>query len=152
MSHREEATVESVTPPTREDHGALVCTVLFKLGDGGSFQEWQSVVLSDDTAQLYVDELCRVFGVERLDSIVGKRCAVLRSFSEYNELIEGVEVKGRRFTTTMWRRRWHPDLPGNLEQRRLDLQRNIASLQRSIAVCERRLELIDADFVDWSKP
>jgi hypothetical protein len=152
VSHREEATVESVTPPTREDHGALVCTVLFKLGAGGSFQGWQSVILSDDTAQLYVDELCRVFGVESLADIAGKRCAVLRSFSDYNEMIEGVEVEGRRFTTTMWRRRWHPDLPGNLEQRRQDLRRNIASLRQSIALCERRLGLIDDDFVDWSKP
>lgn len=182
--HRTRARVERVTFHI-EDHGFWTCWLHLalldaKLGEWGS-QGFGGLALSEGVQMLpqdqtppttlalaYVADVCAALGIPsrgiidhksalaHLEQAVGREVFALRSFGEWNEEIEGIEVvkTGMRFTHSRFRL---AHLPGATPTNKLEeyIQRRastIASLERRIGDERRAIATAHERFVDWEKP
>jgi len=146
--HRVRGKIRSVRGPHREDHGILTTSVYI---DCGYVQGFGGLALDEGLADDYVHDLCATFGVRGMDELVGKECYALYSFGEYNELIEGLESAdtGKRFLHNAWRKKLAPDTRSILDQKRENLENDIAWAERRAAESRQRLQELSASFVDW---
>lgn len=154
--HREPATVSSVMYGT-EDHGILTFMLYMTLEGGSCGQGFGNIVLRDEpgdrSGPLLKAELCELYGVENFDDIRGRQCFVLRCFEDDN--IEGVEVDGKRWTITSFRKRHysdHKDGPSVLETKIRRLRERIDYHARGIQDCNRQLEHVEDGYRDWELP
>lgn len=149
MSTREPAIVESVT--YGEGHYGL-SSDLYMIGpDGGWGQSFGGLCLNDEFGAVWKADLCALFGVDNFEAIKGRRCFVLRSWPTYGSTIEGVEVGGKRFTITGFRRKVVPErAPTPLEQKTEILRADIDRAARNIQDLNRRLASVVDGYVDWT--
>lgn len=151
---RERATVESVFIGVEPDHGCTTFSLMMKFDACG--QGFGHVVLDDETLPVVRRELCALFGVATFEEIKGRECFVLRCFDSWNEPIEGVEVDGKRWTLTSFRRRCYPNHAESagsvLDHRIRDLRLDIDRLAKNIQTKNAKLASITSQFVDWEKP
>lgn len=116
----------------------------------GSVQGFGGYVLNEHLPA-WEAEICKLFGVDKFDDIVGKNCWALRCFPGFGESIEGLEGQdGQRFTaTSFFRRHLGRPVESVLEKRRADHIRTIAQLTRRVNDETDRLAKLDAKYVDW---
>jgi hypothetical protein len=147
-AHRQHGTIESVR--YGDDDGRCDTCWIF-VNFGGSVQGFGGYVLNEHLGA-WNAELCKLFDVAAVDELVGKNCWALRSFSGWNEPIEGLEtVDGRRFiATAFWRPRLGRPVQSVLAKRRESIESSIASLTRRINDETRTLARLEADYVEWS--
>lgn len=145
--HREHGTIEAVRTG-QDDHG--ISTWLYIRGQRGT-QGFGGYVL-DKHQEAWNGELCALFGVSKLDDLVGKHCFALRAFSGWNEPIEGIEAgDGRRFVATdFWRRHLGKPVVSVLEKRRASIEGEINHHTRRINDETRTLARLEADYVEWA--
>ena len=148
-AHREHGTIRSVR--TGDEDGRCISTWVFVDMSCGA-QGFGGYVLNEH-AEAWNADLCALFGVEKLDELVGKHCWALRAFSGWNEPIEGLEgTDGKRFVATdFWRARL-PAVQSVLEKRRESIEREVGFLTRRINEETRRLAGLEADYVEWATP
>lgn len=146
--HRQRATVSEVRSGTGE-HG--LPTTWVSLDFGHFTQSFGGYNLGGHRAA-WDRALCRLFAVGDLNDIVGRTCWALRSFSAWNEPIEGLESDdGKRFVATdFWREHLPVLVPSCLEKRRAAIQSTLAALNRRIADETRRLNELEADYIEWA--
>lgn len=97
--------------------------------------------------------LAVLFGVKTYDEIVGRHCFVLRCWPAYGADIEGLEVDGRRFTITDFRRKHWPEkardqLTNKTEAIRRDIDYHARRIREQVAALERASD----GYVEWSVP
>jgi hypothetical protein len=117
MSTREYGTITAAHVGRDMDHGIAVVSLQFTF-DGCGVQSLQCCLRSDDEAAELGREVCRLFGVEHVEQIIGRHAYALRAFPYYNELIVGVEVEGQRLVVDAWANRDNPGAPSLLRRRR----------------------------------
>lgn len=141
-----EVTYVNVGP---EDHG--IPTVQLGIQTTQFHQGFGGLALNATTLPLFVQKLCALFGVDDVQQIKGRKCVALWSFGEWNEPIEGLEVDGRRFTITGFRREAHPELDTDkLAAKKRKLQQAVEHHQRTLQEAWDRLARFSADgYVDW---
>lgn len=147
MTHKELARVTSVVSGLEPDH--RFHTFALQLDFGSSSQGFGHLVLSERLAQDFSQDVCTLFGVQYPQNIVNRQCLALRCFDSYNEAIEGIEVDGRRFTITRWRRKHEPDVPTVLQAREQKLQDTIDRHQRCIRDAFMELHQLRTHYTDW---
>ena len=117
---RQKGTIISVA---YDDDGLFTAWVVVSFK--GSQQAFGGMVLGDiDTVKAYIQDICKVFGVEEDRELIGKECYVLRCWDDYQANIEGLEsLSGDRFTATAWRKKMFPkgSLDSPLEAKRKSL-------------------------------
>lgn len=122
----------------------------------GSGQGFGGLYLDEKAIIGFQKSLTEVFGVEKFEDLVGKECYALRSFSNWNATITGLESfeTGRRMTVNDFRRAMGYKVELN------ELQESIKRTNESIAFHERRaaeerLEIVKLkrgqDYVEWDK-
>jgi len=111
------------------------------------------VVLSDELAPDFVQQLRKTFGVPSIESLVGKECYALRCWGFYNDSIEGLESvdTGKRFVLTAWRIKHFPDAKSPAINRRRYLLSEIAQHKRRWQELEVELDTLLDGYVDWSQ-
>ncbi len=134
-----------------EDHGILTCSIKLKFDEGGSSQSFGGVNLSaGGSGQDFLYSICRLFRVQDLESIIGKRCYALYCFGNYNELIEGIEVcGGERFTLTSFMKKYNPTIQNPLEREK-QLQFN--EIERSVTRilnASKKVEALVKTYSSW---
>ncbi|MBX3216911.1 MAG: hypothetical protein KF850_33070 [Labilithrix sp.] len=146
--HRQYGTIESVR--TGDEDGRWETTWLF-VKFGGSVQGFGGYFLKEHREK-WNAELCALFGVSKLDELVGKRCWALRCFSGWNEPIEGLEnAEGQRFVATdFFRRHLSKPVESVIAKRRESIESSIASLTRRINDETRILARLESDYVEWA--
>lgn len=133
------------------DHQVPVVTVTVDC-DGG-IQALQGVFSSEAERDDFAGDMCRTFGVERPEGLVGKSCGALRSWPSLTEAVEGLEApSGARFTKTRWRRKTEPDAPDPIQRRRASLRRELHQLRRQVAETAMELASVGATYADWEVP
>jgi hypothetical protein len=146
--HRAHGTIREVR--TGYEDGRFVTTWVFvDLDDGGTqgFGGWSLA----EHQEAWNAELCALFGVSKLDDLVGKHCWALRSFSGWNEQIEGLEgTDGKRLVATAFWRKRLPAVQSVLEKRRESIERDIAHHTRRIKEQTHTLARLENDYVEWS--
>lgn len=148
-SHREEGTIASVFSGRAYHEIPTVC-VDIDLG-GGCHQGFGNLVLDEKGEKLFLRELCDLFHVQDPKQLVGKKCFALRSFSEWNTPIEGLEAPdGKHFTITSFRKRHYPNNSQSvIRSKKQSLRDDIARYKHQIKEAEQDLEALDDDYVDW---
>lgn len=149
-STREHATIRKARYGIEEDHGVLVFEVScdFK----GSVQAFQACV-DEQLGSAMVGEVCELFGVSKVEQLVGRQCFALRAWPYSNEAIEGFEVDGRRWTRSDCVRRHAPDhFKDPLKDREEQARERINSLTVQIQTQTNDLARLCSDFVDWTAP
>jgi hypothetical protein len=141
-----EVTYVNVGP---EDYG--IPTVQLGIQTTQFHQGFGGLALNETTLPLFVRGLCELFAVDDIEQIKGRKCVALWSFGEWNEPIEGLEVDGRRFTITGFRRRAHPELDTDkLAAKKRELRRAVEHHKRMLSEAKARLDRFSADgYVDW---
>ena len=145
---REPATVDYVRCG-EEDHGILTSTIGMK-GQGWG-QGFGGLALEPEHLEAWKADLCALFQVEDIDQIKGRNCFVLRSWASWGFDIEGLEVDGRRFTLTGFRRKLWPGKswsPLGAEEERI--RDRIASFASRIADGTKDLARVREGYVDWT--
>ena len=152
MSGHREAAVVSHVMYGREDHDILTFSLYMTSESGG--QGFGQIVLRDEegdrSGPALVRELCELFGVEAFDDIKGRHCFILRCF-EFED-IEGVEVDGKRWTLTSFRKRHYPKYKGAvsvLESKREHLHERLSHLAREIEDTNKRILNVAYGYRDW---
>lgn len=114
-----------------EEHGILSCSIMLEFVVGGASQSFGGVNLSAKGSGVdFYNSICRLFRVQDLDQIVGKRCYALYCFGNYNEHIEGIETEyGDRFTLTKFMRKYDPTIKDPLEKEK---QRQFDVIEHSV--------------------
>ena len=150
MSTREQATIRSATYGPDSDHDVLVLTIECRMGGGGT-QSLQACVDAKFGAAM-VREICALFGVPEVASLVGQTCFVLRNWPSLSEPIEGFEIAGGRRWTKYDCMRRHDPLRAlhPLSARALEREETVASLAQRIAMIRAEAQRDLATFVDWS--
>lgn len=126
-----------------EDHGILTCLVTVDF-DGAGAQGFGGLSLGEQ-GDRYVAEICRTFGVAKLDDLIGKRCVALYCFPNLQARIEGLEAEsGARFTHEEWRRKQYPEatLLDPLDEEIAGLNANIESLRQRLRRAQSALETV----------
>jgi hypothetical protein len=149
MHTRERATVRDIRYGKSDDYGVLMLNATFEFDC--AVQGLGGLCLDDRTGPAIVAELCAMFGVKTIDEIAGRRCFVLRCWPRLHEPIEGLEVDGRRWTLTDFRRRnWPEKTWDRLADRTDGIQREIERHASEIDRCVDRLRNVRDGYVDWS--
>jgi hypothetical protein len=131
----------------KEDHGILTCSI--DIDFGVSHQSFGNLGLGH-LGKDFVRGLCDVFGVAKLDKLVGKKCYALRCSTEWNTPIEGLETEsGRRFLLTEWRKKHFPETKSALEDERNRLKHNLESVQVRENRIREQLRTLDARHKTW---
>lgn len=150
MSTREQTAISKAWYGVEPDHGILVFELYCVFKDAG--QAFQACV-DEKLGSAMVREVCELFGVSKVEQLVGRQCFALRCFPYWSEQIEGFEVDGRRWTKTGCVRRHAPSHARNpLEAREEDTRAHIAALAENIQRQTDDLRKLRSDFVDWEAP
>jgi hypothetical protein len=137
-----------------EHYGAIIGEVSLRGPDGGWGQAFGQICLDPEHAPAWEREICALFGVDNLNACAQRNCFVLRSWPGFG-MIEGLEVDGKRFTLTGFRKRHYPGTEGArgpLAQRKIGLKR---SIRRAAAEIERwtlELDTAHENYIDWEEP
>lgn len=150
MSTREHASVSKLTYEI-EDHGILTSFLHMEI-KGGS-QGFGGLALDERTGEIWKAQLAELFSVRTFEEIEGRSCYVLRCWDTWNTPIEGLEVDGKRFTITKFRRYCWPELNilDPLEMREKELRSSIRHIAKRIERDMDDLEEVRRDYVDWNK-
>ena len=135
----------------KEDHDILTISISMEGVDSGWGQGFGGLCLGDDKlADDFEADIKAIFGVNKLEDLVGKQCYVLRCFDQWNENIEGLEsLDGKRFTLTKWRKKHFPETKSPLEDRIDSIHRSISSFTRRINQESDDLKTIRSKYVEW---
>lgn len=117
---------------------------------GGCHQGFGGLCLDEVTRADWIRSIADLFGVDDIEKVVGRNCFVLRSWPRWGSNIEGLEVDGRRFTITGFRKKHWPDKtksPLLDEQDRI--QRDIDWHGRRVQEQIRALQTLEDGYVDW---
>lgn len=145
---REPAVVDYVRD---DDERCLTNYVGLKGPSGGWGQAFGGLALDVEHLECWKQSLCDLFEVSSMDELVGRNCFVLRCWDGWGSDIEGLEVDGRRFTITDFRRiHWPTQTKTQLENARDRLRRDIDFHARRIREDVQRLETVANGYVDWS--
>lgn len=126
----------------REDHGIL--TMILRLEFSGLSQGFGCLALDEEkTGPSFRDEILRLFGVKTLKELEGKDCKALYASAEWNAPIEGLEVQGRRFTITGWRRKMFGEAESPWEQKIRSLKADIEHHERVLNDRRKELQLLE---------
>jgi hypothetical protein len=133
-----------------EDHGIHVIWITV---DGDGVQGFGGICFDDGESELekdFIKSVCGVFGVKKLDDLVGKECYALRCFEEMHTPIEALEApSGKRFVLTAWRKKHFPETKDPLTGKRESIEGNISFLQRRVAEEKTRLAHLDNKYHEW---
>lgn len=133
----------------KEDHGILTCSLPIDFVEGSS-QSFGNLCLDEQSGPAFVSSLCDLFGVKELTKIQGKQCYALRCWNKWSTDIEGLEVEGKRFLITEFRRRfWPEDTKTPLDNAKESALREIEWAKRRIQEAQTELEHLSDDYVDW---
>lgn len=149
-AYREHGTINSVKGPHTEDHGILTTWVFIDFTKGCS-QGFGGIMLDAKLAESYTKDLCAAFGVKTIEDLAGKKCYALKSFSGWNEPIEGIESAdtGCRFLHNRWRKKHFMDTTDVLSNRKKSVENEISFLNRRLDEEKLKLTKLSKDFVDW---
>ncbi len=153
--HREQCKIIKVVAENfREGAGAEPNTVSVWLETkGGSQMMFGGLVLNDkDMINSFLAQLMAVFGVSRVDDLIGKQAIALRSWGGFQEDIEGLEneTAGRRMTVRSYRRAMNFAAPSRLEQKTAEIKQRIEALKRDLKNAEERLKKVKENYVEWN--
>jgi hypothetical protein len=144
------AKVRVATCEVDEDRGWILGWVHVTGPTDGWGQGFGGLVLDEASAKDWTESICALFGVQTLAECTGRFCHVLRSWPTYGSDIEGLEVDGKRFTLTAFRRKhWPAKAKSVLENRKADLLRSIARAGEDVQRFVHRLETVEHGYVDW---
>lgn len=147
MSTREQTTIIQARYGVEPDHGILVLEICCDFGGAG--QAFQACV-AEKLGPAMVREVCDLFGITKVEQLVGRQCFALRSFPYWSEQIEGFEADGRRWTKTGCVRRHAPEHARNpLETREEEKRAHIVALAEDVQRLTNDLRKLRSDFVDW---
>lgn len=132
----------------KEDHGILTCSIYLDHEEGGC-QAFGNLSLDEKIGPAFVSSICSLFGVKSLEELKGMSCYALYSFPYFNEMIEGIEVNGKLFLLTEFRKRFWPDTNSVLEDRKESIKRDIAWATQRIADLEEKLLSIEGVYIEW---
>lgn len=151
--HRRPAKVESISLRD-EDHGIDTCWIMLSAaGSGGWGQGFGGLVLSDEKlnrVESYKGAICDLFGVNKIEAIVGRLCYALYAYD--GDKIEGLEVDSRRFIQRAWVRHNFPkwkNLGTALEERERSIRDDIIFHRRRIREQEEALTELRDGYIDW---
>jgi hypothetical protein len=145
--HRVQACISDVFVG-KEDHG--IWTVSITLDDMGYTQSFGNLCLDkENKVPAFVGAIENLFNVSDIKNIIGKKCYALYSFGKWNEPIEGIEYKGKRFTLTGFRKSLGEDAESPLTYRIISIEREITQAKQRILDREAELEVISKDYKDW---
>jgi hypothetical protein len=156
MSGHREAAVVSRAEYGPEDHGILTFSLYMISVSGSCGQGFGGIVLRDEegdrSGPALVRELCEFFGVEKFEDIKGRSCFILRCY-EFED-IEGLEVDGKRWTLTGFRKRHYPkhkNAISVLEVKRRRYHERLSHLAREVEDTNRRIMNIADGYRDWEE-
>lgn len=149
MSQREPATVTRATMGKHEHYDVYVADIRFE--DKGCGQGFTDLILDEKvTGPDFAAQICSMFGASKLEDIVGRQCFVLRPWGNGCN-VEGIEVDGKRFTITDFRRKhWPEKAATRLEERQADLRRSINRAAADIQRWTSELSTCAWGYVEWS--
>lgn len=148
---RQPAKVREATCETDDHFGVVTGWVHVTGPDEGWGQGFGGIGLGPEHAADWTAAICALFGVKTLAECTGRNCFVLHAWASWGHDIEGLEVDGRRFTLTAFRRKHWPEHPCDPLTRRkasllADINRHGRDVQRKVA----ELEKVEVGYVDWS--
>jgi hypothetical protein len=133
----------------KEDHGILTCSIGIDF-NGDSHQGFGGLCLDTDLIKSFKKDLCKTFGVKKIEDLVGKECFALRCFGFLNDNIEGLEtLDGKKFTISTWRKKHFTNASNPLEQRFKHLVSEINHARRQIKEAEQDLAQLDSEYTNW---
>lgn len=148
FEHRELAVVDY---ERTDEERCLTHFVGMKGPTGGWGQGFGGLIFDQCHLEAWKSDLCKLFGVDAIDKIVGRQCFVLRNWPSWGSDIEGLEVDGKRFTITDFRRRhWPKEAKTQLENKAARLRQNIDFQARRIQEDVERLETLHKNYIEWS--
>lgn len=138
-----------------EDHVGQMSSYVFCDYDDGGTQGFGGLALGPKGGALekqWERELMTTFGVVRFDSLVGKRCYVLRCFDQWNATMEGLEAEnGNRFTVRGFVKRHLGVDRDPLEQEQESLRSSIAMHERRAAEDKLSLSRVRKGYKSWEE-
>lgn len=149
FSTREPAIVDYV----RDDDERGLTTWLGMKGVPGQGwgQGFGQLIMTPEHMADWKASVAALFGVATYEECVGRQCFVLRCWPSWGADIEGLEVDGKRFTITDFRRKHWPDKAHDqLENKRAAIRRDIDFHARRIREETAHLGTVHEDYVDWS--
>lgn len=150
---REPAVVREASCSVDDHYGHVVGWVHVTGPGGGWGQGFGGICLSPDDALVWTRRILDLFGVSTLEECKGRNCVVLRAWPGWGSDIEGLEVDGRRFTLTDFRRERYPETPCTpIERKRESLLNDLRFHGRRVQEDVERLERLHEGYVDWSVP
>jgi hypothetical protein len=147
------AKVRVATCEADPDRGWVIGWVHVEGVDSGWGQGFGGIALSPPAAADFIASVCALFGVTALTECAGRNCFVLRSWPSWGSDIEGIEVDGRRFTLTDFRRKHWPDVAADpLARRRESILNSINYAGRDVQRYVAELGRVEDGYIDWSTP
>jgi len=121
--------------------------------DSGEIRGFGGDCLTKEGVTAFLQGLCETLEVATPQKLVGTYCYALKSFSDWDDKIEGLESpSGDRFTLTGFMSR---NLPGRVEspltKRKELLSRELEAVRRRSMEIEAKLATLAADYIDWSR-
>lgn len=148
FEHRELAVVEY---ERTDDERCLTHYVGMTGPNGGWGQGFGGLAFDEPHLAAWKQDLCALFGVTDIAEVVGSQCFILRCWASWGSDIEGLEVDGRRFTVTDFRRKhWPEKTKTQLENKAEALRSDIDYHARRIREDVQRLETLHEGYVEWS--
>lgn len=149
FEHRELAVVAY---ERTDEERCLTHYVGMKGPSGGWGQGFGGLAFDEPHLVSWKEEICKLFGVTDIAEIVGRQCFILRNWASWGHDIEGLEVDGKRFTITGFRRKHWPDktktqLENAAERLRSDIRFHARRIDEDVA----RLERLHEGYVEWSE-
>jgi len=84
---RQLGTIVDVRAGKDPDHAYFTAWITVDLK--GGTQGFGGMVMDEELLAIYTQEVCRTFGVETFDALVGKPCYVLRCWGHYDDRHRG---------------------------------------------------------------
>lgn len=132
-----------------EDHGIWTCYITLKF-DAGYTQSFGGLYLDKEKkGPDFYRQVCRLFGVNELPEIIGKRCSGLYCFGYNNETIEGLETERGRLTITGFARKYDPSVKSPLDREKERHYNDIKWAERRIFESARKLKTLDQEYKSW---
>ena len=139
-----------------EDHGVL--TAYVRLEFGGE-QGFGGLCLDERTGPEFKKRVVELFSSQpnpasarsAWENIVGRSCFVLRCWGELNTPIDGLEVEGKRFLISKFRREMWPERQflSEFEQKQARIVERIAWAARCIHEGTEKLAALKDEYYDW---
>lgn len=150
---KEPATIRSVNPGYYEEHfDGDTFWVYFDYETGGT-QGFGGYKLDKDLCHKVMFEICDVFEVTDVRQLVGKKCNVLRHFSEWNAAIDGIEVPetGKIWLMAKFLERNGFKTKDAFDKKVASIKSNIEHLKLQVAEQEEILKTIASRYETWEE-